>query len=57
MSDQCDTCKYWKEMMDNDPNHIWGECRRYPPSSPGTANPPPCTKNDWWCGEWEAITP
>ena len=60
MNTDCENCKFWQQ--DNEISYM-GLCRRHAPHPPAThpVESPgsmdaiwPRTKNEDWCGEWQA---
>jgi len=58
----CQTCRFWikLDLLVDDTNRAWGECRRYPPIQKFEDNENDMEMGDWpstwdnqWCGEWQ----
>ncbi len=55
---RCDGCRFFHEVskradVPTEPDEVWGECRRHPPSGPSSTWPK--VKGQDWCGDWMAI--
>lgn len=56
MTEQCSTCRFWRDLHDE-----WagtGACRRYPPtpsSSPRVTAGFPAVGRHKWCGEYQPV--